>query len=305
MADGSLLDEALAKKIGILQQIPLFRKCRDSLLFRIATKLRRSFALPGEVLSRAGDPCVHILLLEEGQIHLWGEGEETVGLEDGGVVGDPRILLQQREELWQHNSIARSSCQLLALTCEHMVQVAESLQKATDRRRISEVLAFEMENEFSDEEKRLRSELLKTQDSYKSSGLRRVAQKALRVVQFVKSMNSTGQSSAPGDSEIGLKQIRELRGKKQKSKDGDKEKKKPKEEESKGGSREALTFNTEEQKQDIRKQNQTTCICSTYIYIHTHIYMNPSQIDAHQITYKGLFRGDSSQFAASRLLLNP
>ena len=260
MADGSLLDGALAKKIGILQQIPLFRKCRDSLLFRIANKLRRSFALPGEVLSRAGDPCLHILLLEEGQIHLWGEGEETVGLEDGGVVGDPRILLQQREELWQHNSIARSSCQLLALTCEHMVQVAESLQKPTDRRRISEVLAFEMENEFSDEEKRLRSELLKTQvDSYKSSGLRRVAQKALRVVQFVKSMNSTP-STAPADGEIGLKQIRELRGKKQKSKDGDKEKKKQKEEERKGGSREALTFNTEEQKQDIRKDHQIEVI---------------------------------------------
>ena len=112
--DGSLLHHGLRQRIATLQQLPLFRKCSDSLMYRIAKKLRRRYLAVGEVLTRAGYSCSSIYLLEEGHVQLWGEEEEeeSAGLDGpGGVVGDPRVLLDPQDKLWQHNCIARQGWQ--------------------------------------------------------------------------------------------------------------------------------------------------------------------------------------------------
>lgn len=107
-SDGSLLDAGLTKKIAALQHIPLFRKCSDTLMYRIAQKLRRSFLEIGEVLVEEGKACDRFYLLEEGHVQVWSDDGDSVALDGpGGVIGDPRVLLDPQDQLWQHNCIAR------------------------------------------------------------------------------------------------------------------------------------------------------------------------------------------------------
>ena len=82
-------------------------------MYRIAKKLRRRCLATGEVLTRAGYSCSSIYLLEEGHVQVWGEEEEeSAGLDGpGGIVGDPRVLLDPQDKLWQHNCIARQGWQ--------------------------------------------------------------------------------------------------------------------------------------------------------------------------------------------------
>lgn len=108
--DGSLLDRRLRERIAAVQHLPLFRRCGDSLMYRLARKLRRRHLAPGEVLTRSGDRCDCIYLLEDGGVQIWGDEEDatSAGLDGpGGVIGDPRVLLDQQDKLWQHNCIAR------------------------------------------------------------------------------------------------------------------------------------------------------------------------------------------------------
>lgn len=271
--DGGLLHHGLRQRIATLQRLLLFRKCSDSLMYRIAKKLRRRCLAIGEVLTRAGYSCSSVYLLEEGHVQLWGEEEEeSSGLDGpGGIVGDPRVLLDPQDKLWQHNCIARSFCYLLELRCSDVADTALKIQSNASKRRVSEILAVEMQRDFSKEvaifkaEKSLATE---APDSYTTSGLKRVASRALRLVQFVKATTNMEPSQAanarggpPLPSMNALRQMRESATKKQKAKDGSGTEEGKQEEDKK--SREAVVFNSEAQKQEIAASLQALDFFST------------------------------------------
>lgn len=272
--DGSLLHHGLRQRIATLQQLPLFRKCSDSLMYRIAKKLRRRYLAVGEVLTRAGYSCSSIYLLEEGHVQLWGEEEEeSAGLDGpGGIVGDPRVLLDPQDKLWQHNCIARSFCHILELLCSDVAETALKIQSNASKRRVSEILAVEMQRDFSKEVaifKAANSLATEAPDSYTTSGLKRVAKRALRLVQFVKATPAASSPQAAnahgGAGQLptmnALRQMRESAKKKQKAKDGSGTEEGKPEDDNK--SREAVVFNSEAQKQEIAASLQSLDFFST------------------------------------------
>ena len=201
-------------------------------------------------MCRTGDLCLEIYLLEHGQVHLAGDSEDTATLEDFGIIGDPRVLLDQKEDLWQHNACAKNFCQLAALSCADVAAVARTMELPGSKRRVSEVFAYEMQGgQGETPDLSALSPRSQPPDVYTTSGLKRVAKRAMRVVQFVKSMNPAApiSKSSASDPSESLKQMRHSKAKSrqkiQKYQEKGRESKDGKEGKQ---SREALTFNAEQ-----------------------------------------------------------
>ena len=269
-SDGSLLDAGLTKKIATLQHIPLFRKCSDTLMYRIAQKLRRSFLEIGEVLLQEGKACDRIYLLEAGHVQVWSDDGDSAALDGpGGVIGDPRVLLDPQDQIWQHNCIARSFCELWEMKCLDMAEAAKSIQPTG--RRVSEILAVDMQRDFSKEAAAFSKQKCiapEEPDSYTTSGLKRVAKKALRIVQFVKAVNATTPASASHTGAATepplptMTTVRQMRDSKKKKKEKGASETEGRKEEGKK-SREAVVFNSEAQKQEIAASLQALDFFST------------------------------------------
>ncbi|CAJ1432215.1 unnamed protein product, partial [Effrenium voratum] len=251
-ADASLSDAGVKRKIETLQKIPLFKRCRHSVLYRLTQKLRTIFAAPGEIITRVGEVCDSIYWLEHGELQLWADGEDIVGLRDSGVVGDPRILLEKDEDTCQYNTIAKSFCQISVLACADFTSVV-----GARGRRVSQLLI-----DLSSQN--LQS--LAMDDNWKArkGAFKKVVTKTLRVIQFVNSINPQGPKlSSPSKSKVKTGRPRSKRKKARQSSEEEPVKEEPEEpeepekpaaqesKESEEDSRQVITFNTEAQKLEI------------------------------------------------------
>jgi len=169
------------RKISALQRIPLFQRCRQSILHRVAQRLQTQYIAPGEILSRAGEASDRIFLLAFGDLQVWSQGQEVASLSEAGVVGDPRILTQTDLKT-QHNAVAKTFCQMNVLTVDSFMDAAGF--KRQDGSVMSDILESISCPSWSTAKKNPKK-------YGRTTSFKKAATKMLRVIQFANMLNKT------------------------------------------------------------------------------------------------------------------
>ena len=178
------VSDAITSKIAALQQIPLFQQCRESVVHKTAQRLQTRFAVPGEIVTRAGDESDCIFLLASGSVQVWSSAHEPADLSDAGVIGDPRVLLRRAGA--QHNVVAKTFCHMHMLTAVEFREAAGI--KEDDSRDVAQLL----ESLKSAWKPVTKSEVVDNVSLRKRTSMKRAVTTALRVIQFVSAIKKEG-----------------------------------------------------------------------------------------------------------------